>query len=88
MLPTIEKFLDSRAGGYTGGLLAVNYPKLKSRNFWIATIIEITRAGPPPAHVGIGGSQLEPPRSFRRLHLVRGRWSRGRTIRELPAGAA
>jgi len=59
MLPTIEKFLDSRAGGYTGGLLAVNYPKLKSRNFWIATIIEITRAGPPPAHVGIGGSQLE-----------------------------
>jgi hypothetical protein len=30
----------------------------------------------------------EPPRSFRRLHLVRGRWSRGKTIRELPAGAA
>src|SRR5215467_7791373 len=30
----------------------------------------------------------EPPRSFRRLHLVRGRWSRGTSIEQLPAGAA
>jgi hypothetical protein len=30
---------------------------------------------------------FEPPRSFWRLHLVRGRWSRG-TWNELSAGAA
>jgi len=46
MLPTIEKFLDSRGGSYTGGMLAVNYPKLNSRTFCTAAIIEIRRAGP------------------------------------------
>jgi hypothetical protein len=30
----------------------------------------------------------EPPRSFRRLHLVRGRWSRGTSSNELSAGVA
>ena len=31
---------------------------------------------------------VEPPRSFRRLHPLRGRWSRGTSIGELPARAA
>jgi hypothetical protein len=30
----------------------------------------------------------EPPRHFRRLHLVRGRWSRGTWRKQLSAGAA
>lgn len=47
MLPAIEKFLDSpAAGAQTGGLLADGYPKLRSRTFCTATIIEIRRAGP------------------------------------------
>jgi hypothetical protein len=33
-------------------------------------------------------AQSEPPRSFRRLHLVRGRWSRGTSSNELSAGTA
>jgi hypothetical protein len=31
---------------------------------------------------------FEPPRGFRRLHFLRGRWSRGTSIEQLPAGAA
>lgn len=47
MLPAIEKFLDSPAGGNQGGgLLAVSYPKLKSRTFCTATVIEIRPDGP------------------------------------------
>jgi hypothetical protein len=47
MLPTIEKFLDSPVGGFEGGgLLGADYPKLKSRTFCTATIIDIRRAGP------------------------------------------
>jgi hypothetical protein len=34
------------------------------------------------------GGLFEPSRSFRRLHLVRGRWSCGTPINELSAGAA
>jgi hypothetical protein len=45
MLPPIEKFLDSPAASLTGGLLK-DYPKLKSRTFCTAAIIEIRRAGP------------------------------------------
>jgi len=33
-------------------------------------------ASPPPGRPGAA----EPPRSFRGLHLVRGRWSRGTSI--------
>jgi hypothetical protein len=47
MLPAIEKFLDSPAGGNQGGgLLAASYPKLKSRTFCTAAIIEIRPDGP------------------------------------------
>lgn len=47
MLPAIEKYLDSPAGGNQGGgLLAATYPKLKSRTLCTATIIEIRPDGP------------------------------------------
>ena len=46
MLPTIEKYLDSPAGGNQGGgLLAATYPKLRSRTLCTATIIEIRPDG-------------------------------------------
>jgi len=46
MLPAIEKYLDSPAGGnLRGGVLAVHHPKLKPRTFCTAAIIEIRRAG-------------------------------------------
>ena len=47
MQPAIDKFLDSPAGGNQGGgLLAESYPKLKSRTFCTAAIIEIRHDGP------------------------------------------
>jgi hypothetical protein len=47
MLPTIERYLDSPAGGnQDGGFLAAKYPKLRPRTFCTAAIIEIRRAGP------------------------------------------
>jgi hypothetical protein len=44
--PVIEKYLDSPAGGNQGGgMLAVSFPKLKSRTFCTAAILEIRRDG-------------------------------------------
>jgi hypothetical protein len=44
MLPAIEAYLDSPAGRNQGGMLAQLYPKLHSRVFCTATIIEIRPA--------------------------------------------
>jgi hypothetical protein len=47
MLPVIEKYLDSPAGGNQGGgMLAVSFPRLRARTFCTAAIIEIRHDGP------------------------------------------
>ncbi len=45
MLPAIETYLDSPAGGNQGGYLTDTFPRLKPRVFCTAAIIEIRRDG-------------------------------------------
>jgi hypothetical protein len=51
-------------------------------------IVELVGTLPALLCMPFAGAITEPSRSFRRLHLVRGRWSRGTWRKQLSAGAA